>query len=98
MRKNFITIALSILLISLIIFTVQLYIGYTKLEAYANAQNALIDKYENVDNNGIKFIWNDDEESIPKDGSLIVIEFTDENNVYIGTLEANDVEATVNKR
>jgi hypothetical protein len=95
MRKNFITIALSILLISLIIFTVQLYIGYTKLEAYANAQNALIDKYENVDNNGIKFIWNDDEESIPKDGSLIVIEKTDENLVYIGTLEANDVKVTI---
>jgi hypothetical protein len=32
----------------------------------------------------IKFIWNDVEESIPVDGSLIRLEFTDENNVYIG--------------
>lgn len=38
-------------------------------------------------NNGITFIWNDDEESIPKDGSLIKIEYTDENNVYIGPVE-----------
>ena len=34
--------------------------------------------------NQIHFIWNDDEESIPMDGELIIIEFTDENNVYIG--------------
>lgn len=33
--------------------------------------------------NAIKFIWNDDEESIPTDGSLVRIEFTDENNVYL---------------
>lgn len=38
-------------------------------------------------NNGIIFVWNDDEESIPKDGSLIRIEFTDENTVYIGPAE-----------
>ena len=35
-------------------------------------------------NNGIIFVWNDDEESIPVDGSLIRIESTDENTVYIG--------------
>lgn len=34
--------------------------------------------------NQIHFIWNDDEESIPQDGELIIIEFTKENNVYIG--------------
>lgn len=34
--------------------------------------------------NSIKFIWNDVEESIPVDGSLIRLEFTDGNNVYIG--------------
>ena len=38
-------------------------------------------------NNGIYFIWNDDEESIPKDGSLIKIEYTDENKVYIGPVD-----------
>ena len=36
------------------------------------------------DDNSIKFIWNDDEESIPVDGSLIRLEFTNKNNVYIG--------------
>lgn len=38
-------------------------------------------------NNGIYFIWNDDEESIPPDGSFIKIEYTDENKVYIGPIE-----------
>lgn len=37
-------------------------------------------------NNNIIFIWNDDEESIPQDGSLIVIEKTVEDTVYIGPL------------
>ena len=47
-----------------------------------------IQKYFNVpDDNSIKFIWNDVEESIPVDGSLIRLEFTDENNVYIGPAE-----------
>jgi len=39
------------------------------------------------EDNSIKFIWNDVEESIPVDGSLIRLEFTDENNVYIGPAE-----------
>jgi len=34
--------------------------------------------------NSIQFIWNDTEDSIPLDGSLITLELTDENNVYIG--------------
>ena len=44
-------------------------------------------RYDDIhrpENNNIQFIWNDDEESIPADGSLIRLEFTDENNVYIG--------------
>ena len=36
------------------------------------------------ENNNIQFIWNDDEESIPADGGLIRLEFTDGNDVYIG--------------
>ena len=36
------------------------------------------------DEQDIVFVWNDDEESIPIDGSLITLEFTDENTVYIG--------------
>lgn len=38
-------------------------------------------------NNGITFVWNDDEESIPVDGTPIMLEYTDENTVYIGPLE-----------
>ena len=45
------------------------------------------DDIHRLENNNIQFIWNDDEESIPADGSLIRLEFTDENNVYIGPAE-----------
>lgn len=38
-------------------------------------------------NNGITFVWNDDEESIPVDGTPIMLEYTDKNTVYIGPLE-----------
>ena len=47
-------------------------------------------RYDDIhkpENNNIQFIWNDDEESIPVDSSLIRLEFTDENNVYIGPAE-----------
>ena len=47
-------------------------------------------RYDDIhrpENNNIQFIWNDDKESIPADGSLIRLEFTDENNVYIGPAE-----------
>lgn len=47
-------------------------------------------RYDDIhrpENNKIQFIWNDDEESIPVDGSLIKIEFTDENNIYIGPID-----------
>lgn len=37
----------------------------------------------------IQFVWNDVEESIPMDGSLITLEFTDENTVYIGPYDPN---------
>ena len=87
MNKNFLQLAFTIVFLFLLVFSVQLYIGYTKLEAYSNAQGAYIEKLENADNNEIQFIWNDDEESIPKDGSLIRIEMTDENTVYIGPIE-----------
>lgn len=43
--------------------------------------------YMKLVDNSIQFVWNDDEESIPKDGSAILLEFTDENTVYIGPLE-----------
>ena len=87
MNKNFLQLAFAIVFLFLLVFSVQLYIGYTELEAYSNAQGAYIEKLEKADNNEIQFIWNDDEESIPKDGSLIRIEMTDENTVYIGPIE-----------
>ena len=31
-----------------------------------------------------RFIWNDDEESIPMDGELIRLEFTKDSIIYIG--------------
>jgi hypothetical protein len=33
--------------------------------------------------NSIKFIWNDDEESIPAEGGLVKVEAIDENTVYL---------------
>lgn len=39
-----------------------------------------------LQSNEIVFVWNGDEESIPVDGSLIKIEHTDENTVYIGNI------------
>ena len=44
----------------------------------------LYPKHNPNQNKGIEFVWNDDEESIPVDGSLIRLEFTDEDTVYIG--------------
>ena len=34
-----------------------------------------------------KFVWNDDEESIPQDGELIKLEFSEGNVIYIGPKE-----------
>ena len=43
-----------------------------------------VGKQSIIEDNSIKFVWNDDEESIPVDGSIILLEMTDENTVYIG--------------
>lgn len=56
------------------------------LKGYFDKDSILHIEFDH-DNNGIKFIWNDDEESIPKDGSLIKLEQTDENTIYIGPYE-----------
>ena len=39
------------------------------------------------DETKIEFIWNDDEESIPADGSLIKVEFSEGNTIYLGPNE-----------
>ena len=59
--------------------------------------NQMIKEYENAsfsgkvyfndDNNGQVFIWNDDEESIPKENSLIKIEKIDKNVIYLSPIE-----------
>jgi hypothetical protein len=41
-------------------------------------------------NQGRTFIWNDDWESIPQDGTTIRIEHTDGDTVYIGPSEEHD--------
>ena len=33
------------------------------------------------------FVWNDDEESIPRDGELVKLEFTEDGIIYIGPKE-----------
>lgn len=74
--KSTIKIALFIIFTLSLISNIQLYRGYTNLE----------DKINNT-NKGITFIWNDDEESIPIDGSKIQIEYTDKNNIYLKPLD-----------
>ena len=51
--------------------------------------NGFIPRKAELKDQEMIFIWNDDQESIPMDGSKIVIEFTEGNKIYIGSLEAN---------
>ena len=44
---------------------------------------------DNAETTQKTIIWNDDEESIPKDGEKVVIEFTRNDTIYIGSVEAN---------
>lgn len=71
----------AIVLISMISFLFGVYFG-TGFKVF-NENKKKDNRIKTTDTN-IKFIWNDDEESIPKDGSLVLIEFTDEDVVYIG--------------
>ena len=66
----------------LIILCIQMFLSGVMVEYLLR-----YDDIHRPENNNIQFIWNDDEESIPADGSLIRLEFTDENNVYIGPAE-----------
>jgi len=51
--------------------------------------NGCATRKEELKDQEMIFIWNDDQESIPMDGSKIVIEFTEGNKIYIGSVEAN---------
>ena len=61
---------------------VILTIGMTNIIAMDNA----ITRLENTPKQQV-FVWNDDEESIPKDGELVRIEFTQDGIIYIGPKE-----------
>lgn len=37
--------------------------------------------------NNTEFVWNDDEESIPADGSLVKVEYSEGNTIYLGPNE-----------
>lgn len=64
----------------------------TNLETEKDSINQAIAKYDFDDcNNGIHFCWNDDEESIPTPGSLVKVEFIDQDIIYIGPIELQDV-------
>lgn len=82
---------LEILLVSIagfIILTVMSILSYNLGVSDAEIKQEILETHiENGNDNSIKFVWNDDEESIPKDGSLIRIEMTDENTVYLQPVE-----------
>lgn len=90
-NTTFLTIAVIILVATNILAIISLEQSDIDLEAYRQEIRNL--KYDK--DSGIQFIWNDDEESIPPDGSLIVIEQTDENKVFIGSLEANNIKVEI---
>lgn len=81
MNKN----SFIIVLIGILIFSVT--INFLAFQEIERTHNEIQRLNEPKEDNEIHFIWNDDEESIPPDGSLIKIEFTDENNVFIGPTE-----------
>jgi low affinity Fe/Cu permease len=73
--KSTIQFTIAFIFIVSIICNVQLYRGYTKLE------NKLNERQQTT------FIWNDDEESIPTDNSLITLEMTKGDTIYIGSYD-----------
>jgi hypothetical protein len=50
--------------------------------------NALNNVKEEPLENQPVFIWNDDHESIPVDGTQILLEFTSNDTIYIGPLDS----------
>jgi hypothetical protein len=64
-----------------LIFVICLLLGFNYLD------NTPTSSLTEFDNNSIVFVWNDTEESIPVDGTPVMLEFTDENTVYIGPIE-----------
>lgn len=77
---------LLVLIIGLISMGTTCVLSYNLGKSDARIEQEILERHiENATtDNSIKFIWNDDEESIPANDSLIKIEYIDENNVYIG--------------
>jgi hypothetical protein len=71
---------------------IELPIGYQKitmkdnLKGFTDEEGVFHITYSH-DNNDIRFQWNDTEESIPVDGTMIMLQYTDENTVYIGPID-----------
>lgn len=74
--KNTIKILIGILIIFSVIANIQLYRAY-KIEKN-KLEKAYLKDYDST-----KFVWNDVKESIPKDGSLVKIEFTKDSIIYL---------------
>lgn len=72
--KNTVKIAIGLIVIFSFIANVQLYRAY-KIEK---------DKLDSNIQTKTKFVWNDTDESIPRDGSLITLEFGENGIIYIG--------------
>jgi hypothetical protein len=87
MKKHIDLILLVVAIIASISLTLSF--GYDLGFKDAEMRQEIIERHiENGDdNNKIQFLWNDDEESIPAEGSLIKIEGFDENIVLIGPVE-----------
>jgi hypothetical protein len=87
MKKHIDLILLVVAIIASISLTLSF--GYDLGFKDAEMRQEIIERHiENGDdNNNIQFLWNDDEESIPDEGSLIKIEGFDENIVLIGPVE-----------
>lgn len=74
--KNTIKVLIGILIIFSAIANIQLY------RAYKIERNKL-EKIYLKDYDKTKFVWNDVKESIPRDGSLVKIEFTKDSIIYL---------------
>lgn len=74
--KNTIKVLIGILIIFSFIANIQLY------RAYKIERNKL-EKIYLKDYDKTKFVWNDTDESIPRDGSLVKIEFTKDSIIYL---------------
>lgn len=70
----------------LIFITCLLFIGCINLSYIIYKQDRELKDYKYY-NQGVLFIWNDDIESLPIDGSNIQIEMTEGNKVFLSPID-----------